>query len=1351
MTNQRRIEDIYRLSPVQEGILYHTLEEPDSGMYMTQWLFELPEEPKSEALSRAAEQLLGRHGVLRTAFVWEGREHPVQAVLGGVRLPWEVHDWQEDSEAELDGRLEAFLIADRARGFDLKKPPLFRLTLFLFPDARGVLLWSFHHILLDGWSLQILMEEFSALYEEVLGAGPADLEEAPPFGEYISWLQHRSVGDAESFWRDLLRGIDRPTPIPLESRSGPQTNPEAYPQVDHMLSLESTRQIRDFLRKRHLTLATLIQGAWAVLLARYAGAEDVLFGATVSGRPAEVTGVETMVGVFINTLPVRVQCPPRADMFSWLADIQRLHAQIRESEHVPLREIHAWSEIPGSAPLFETFVNVTDLRASDERSETGLTVASARTVIQANYAVSLGVTFEPELNLRISFDAESFTPASVRRLQRRLRALLLDMTSGVDRPLESLSLMDAAEVQQILHEWSPENGPAPVGTVLRAIEQTADRAPESPALVMGEARLTYRELDRQANRWARHFRRKGVGPESPVALLLDRSIELFLAILGVWKAGGAYLVLEPTDPEERLRDILSRSGARHLVTTDGWPTGGLDVTLVDVVKDRPRLDSESSERLAGPLEDSLAYILYTSGSTGRPKGVAVEHRQLQHYVRSAVRALDLEPGMSYLLVSTPAADLGHTSVYGAWTTGGCLHVATRDEAHDPDLLARLFAHHSVDVMKIVPSHLSALVAAQPNPLPFPRKRLVVGGDATPKDAVERWKALAPNCRIFNHYGPTETTVGVVAGEISREEIMPEHTDTVPLGRGMEGVRLLVVDTSGRLVPMGIPGELWIGGYGVARGYVTEPGITSEKFIPDPFSRVAGARLYRTGDRVRWHSNGCLEFLGRIDHQVKVRGFRVELGEVEASLETHPGVERAVAMTQGSSPDVRLVAYVQRRGSDPAFTEEMAYLPNGWMIQHLQDHETKTLFEDIFVDCNYFRHGVRLPRTGSVIDVGANIGLFSLFVRQQCPDVPIYAFEPAPRPLACLEHNAAAYGRGIHVFGCGLADRAKIDRFTYYPHYSTQSGLSSLADAAEDAEMVKTVLDNIQGLPREHREIDDESLRLSFEAEELTCRFERLSDVLRRQEVERVGLLKIDVQRAELEVLQGIDEEDWFRIDQVVVEVHGRAETEEVASRLRGQGFTTTTDQDLRLAGTDRYNVYAVRPGIEGDEVVGSSASWGGEGIRWPRVEPTADGLKDHLARRLPEPMIPAAIHVLDELPLTPNGKIDRQRLQSFETNDLPERIGPRSPLERQLADLWSDVLDREEFSVDDNFFDVGGHSLRAMQLITRIRRDFEVDLSLGAFLDAPTIGGLSQAIAKRTADQVDEVEVDRILNELESK
>ncbi|HEX7243096.1 MAG TPA: FkbM family methyltransferase, partial [Longimicrobiaceae bacterium] len=596
-------------------------------------------------------------------------------------------------------------------------------------------------------------------------------------------------------------------------------------------------------------------------------------------------------------------------------------------------------------------------------------------------------------------------------------------------------------------------------------------------------------------------------------------------------------------------------------------------------------------------------------------------------------------------------------------------------------------------------------------------------------------------RLVNMYGITETTVHVTYRPIGWADV--EAGERSPVGRAIPDLAVRVLDEWGSLVPVGVPGELHVGGAGVARGYLGRPEMTAARFGPDPFSGKPGARLYRSGDRVRWSARGELEYLGRVDAQVKVRGFRIEPGEIEAAIASHQAVRESVVVVHtGKSGDRRLVAYVVPDRSRAGGVVEMLRLerdpgrarhelPNGMGIVHLNPHETEFLYREIFVEQGYLRHGIELNDGDCVFDVGANIGMFTLLAGTFGGNVRVYAFEPIPAVFAALRSNVLLHGIDARVFNCGLGSTVRTDTFTYYPHASVLSG--RFADDREEREVVKSFLlhEHAQG---DGGPVDvallDELLETRLTGERVTCEITTISRVIREQGIERIDLLKIDVEKGEYDVLGGVEDEDWGKIRQVVLEVHDRdGRLEQVTSLLRRSGFEVVEDQDRALDGTGMYNVYAVRRGLE-DAARSAEPAREAGGRPWTSPTRLARDIRDSLRDRLPEHMMPAAIVLLEELPLTAHGKVDRRALPAPRSaGDTDTFAAPTTPVESLLCGVWTEVLGLERVGVADNFFDLGGDSILAIQVVSRARRD-GLRMAPRQLFEYPTVARLAEVVER---------------------
>ncbi|WP_437796533.1 amino acid adenylation domain-containing protein [Sorangium sp. So ce693] len=931
MTNKKKdVESIHYLSPLQQGLLFHAVSDRAADPYFVQTAFLLEGRLDVDAFERAWQALAERHPILRTAFVWEGVARPVQVVRPRAAIPLARHDLRGLAACEREQAFVELMAADRRAGFDLLKAPLMRLTVVQVEEEAFYFVNSHHHLLLDGWSLALLLREALFVYKAFAQGAAPELPRARPYREYLAWVQAQDEGAAERFFRGALAGFRAPTPIPLEAApAAAAAGADAFPFAEQLLrfSRAETEALAACARRLRVTLNTLVQGAWALLLSRHSGEPDVVFGATVSGRPPELPGAEAIVGVLINTLPVRVRVDEHEPLALWLSRLQDRNSELRQHEWAPLSDVQRWSEVPGGRSLFDTIVvfdsypeeDVSgvplDVRASVLPRPGGGRVGDALlTAGRNNYPVSLIVDPSRELGLILCYERRRLTHEAAASLLGQCRALLEAMAARPQARLAELPLVGAAERRRLLTEWNATaTASPPAACVHELFEAHAAARPDALAVACEETALTYGELDRRTNQLAWRLRALGVGPEDRVVLCIERSAEMILALLGALKAGAAYVPVDPKFPRERLRAVVEDSGARVVITQERW-AGAFDgpgPALLFLDRDAGALAAEPDApigRTARP--ENLAYLIYTSGSTGRPKGVAVEHRHLVNYVRGVLARLPLAEGGGMALVSTVAADLGHTSLFGALCSGRALHVLSEARIFDPDATAEYMSRHGVEALKIVPSHLAALLEAARPERVLPARCLVVGGEASSWELIERIRALAPGCTVVNHYGPTETTVGSLTWQIDPAD--GRSGATVPIGRPLPNTQAYVLGVNFEPMPVGVPGELYLGGAGVTRGYHARPELTAERFVPDPFGGVPGGRLYRTGDRARLLANGAIEFLGRTDHQIKLRGHRVELGEIEARLREQPEVREAVVAARDGGGAVRLVAYVVGR-------------------------------------------------------------------------------------------------------------------------------------------------------------------------------------------------------------------------------------------------------------------------------------------------------------------------------------------------------------------------------------------------------------------------------------------------------
>ncbi|WP_370422148.1 amino acid adenylation domain-containing protein [Streptomyces sp. QH1-20] len=915
-TRQPRLADVLPLAPLQEGLLFHALyDQQGYDVYTVQLSFAIEGALDSAAMRAAVATLLKRHANLRAGFHTLDNGETVQVIPSEVTVPWTELDLSGLTEARREAELARVLDEDRNRRFDLTAPPLMRFTLITLGPDRYVFTITNHHILMDGWSFGVLLGELFEVYNRK--GDDSGLARVTPYRDYLAWLARQDRAAARAAWTRALDGLDEPTLLaPVDATRKPVV-PE---RVSKELPAEFAAALRETARAHGVTLNTLMGLAWALTLGQLTGRDDVVFGTTVSGRPADIPGIESMVGLFINTLPVRVRLDPAETVGSLLTRLQDEQAELMQHQHVGLTDIR---EMTGLGELFDTLLVYENYPVDDEalaQSVGDLSVTGTEPLDATHYPIGLLVIpLGERLMVRADYRADVFAPEAAERIVARLLRVAEALTD-TSRVIGELELLSEEERRQQLFEWNDTAHEVPGATLPELFEAQAATTPDAEAVVSGDGRLTYAELNERANRLARLLLTRGVGPESYVGVVLSRTVELPVALLAVAKTGAAYLPVDPDYPSDRIAYIFSNTRPVCVLadsdTAPKLPVDASSLVVVDnavvrnAVATLPGTDLTDEDRTAPLSPAHPVYVIYTSGSTGRPKGVVVEHRSLNLYLAWTRARFPAVSGRA--LVHSPVSfDLTVTGLLGTLTAGGCVHLTELDE----DAAREDFEQPGF--VKATPAHLGLLMAL---PERFsPSGELVLGGEALLGEVLDEWRRHHPGVTVINEYGPTEATVGCTEYRVEPGDSAP--AGAVPMGRPIWNTQLYVLDTRLRPVPVGVGGELYIGGDLLARGYLGRPDLTAGRFVANPFGG-AGGRMYRTGDIVKWRADGQLEFVSRVDDQVKVRGFRIELGEIEAAAASHPAVGQVLVVVREDRPgDKRIVAYVipaEEGGSpDPA--------------------------------------------------------------------------------------------------------------------------------------------------------------------------------------------------------------------------------------------------------------------------------------------------------------------------------------------------------------------------------------------------------------------------------------------------
>lgn len=951
----------YGLSPMQAGMLFHARAEPRPGVDFQQ-LVAAAEHLDVQRYVAAWRTVVARHDILRTSFHWRDLAVPHQCVHPEVSLPVEVLDLRLLDGARQKEELAAFLRRDRQRGFSLEVAPLLRLTLLRLSDEQYEAVWSFHHILLDGRSFLTVLREVYRIYDAACAGHVLTLDEPTPFADFIAWFEKRDHSVSEAYFRKTLGGLE-PVGLPIvRSDSAPPDEGAASGRVTTQLERADSQRLRDRAAAEGVTGNTMMQAAWSIVLSAYSGTTDVVFGATRAGRHSTIPGAESMVGLAINSLPIRVQFDESTTVRALLVGLREQWVALRAHEHTPLSKVQEWSGARPGTSLFESLMVVENYDWKEALRREGAVFEKRSFEIheRTSYPMTLAVDLGERITIDLEFDVRRISRAAASQILGHLAEVLRkfsDPQISLDARAVDIDVLTDNERTQIVKDWnaSERQWEHPSATVHGLVEHGARVFGDHKAVEDEQGFLTYRELDAKASRLARQLVALGVRPQSMVALAVDRSNRRAIALLAILKAGAAYVPLDADYPAARLKLMLEETGADLLLTdpierphfesllaaslevpetsadgsrpaslaagaTEPPAAMGAPVVRLFTVGDDGLLErtSEAPGDLPAVMKSDLAYVLYTSGSTGKPKAVLVEHGSVVNHAYAMARLSELGPTDRSQHAATLCFDMSVFELFPSWAAGACV-VMRPSWATSPERVGPWIESNAISVLHVSTAlwhQWTADLVATGATLPLCLKLIHVGGEQASRATVEQFRTLSQGrVRWINNYGPTEATVQVTAYECPTDSAVALPEGPVSVGRPIDNCRAYILSPQQRPVPIGVPGELYIGGDGLARGYLNRPELTAERFVALEIIAGQVERLYRTGDLAKYLPTGDIEIVGRLDHQVKVRGFRVELGEIEAELEKHSRVRQAVAIARQAGVSKRIDAYVVPRAED----------------------------------------------------------------------------------------------------------------------------------------------------------------------------------------------------------------------------------------------------------------------------------------------------------------------------------------------------------------------------------------------------------------------------------------------------
>ncbi|MCV3211986.1 amino acid adenylation domain-containing protein [Plectonema radiosum NIES-515] len=937
----KNIEDFYPLSPMQQGIFFHCLAAPDESIYFEQFSWTIQGKLNITAFHRAWQYIVERHSILRTCFVWQGLKEPVQIVHRQVKLPWVVHDLREISSVKQQEQVEAFLESDRSVGFELTHPPLMRFTLHHQKENLYQFTWSHHHILLDGWSAAIIYKEVFDCYQAFSNGQNIHLEPILAYRDYIVWLQQQNLSQAEAFFRQLLKGFTSPTQIRLNKGFGQLLNSQdGNNQQKIQLSVEQTAALQFWAQQHQLTVNTVVQGAWGLLLSRYSGQEDVVFGATTSGRPPTLASSESMVGLLINTLPLRVQVSSAEFLLPWLKQIQTQQIEARQYEYSPLLKIQGWSEVPKGLPLFESIVVFENypVDASLQKLDLNLEIKSFSTFAKTNYPLTLLASPGEELSLRITYDGELFDADTISQMGGQLEYLLQQIVTEGDRSIQSYSLV-TPQSRSILPDPSAgldEPDYEPVPTLFAA---WAQQAPQQPAIRQKGKIWTYQELAQSAHDIALALLNCGVQPGDVVALSGQKSFGLIASMLGVFKSGAVLLMLEMKEPNHRQQLMLEEAHAKYILNVGSESPqieSFLKIIHVDAQTARvmtPAKDTPEITSLPTITPSDRAYIFFTSGSTGTPKGVLGTHKGISHFLQWQRQTFEIGSGDRVAQLTSLTFDAVLRDVFLPLTSGATLCLPNQEDDFGMDRVLSWLETEQITIVHTVPALAQSWLKQVREGIHLRSLRWIFfSGEPLTQTLVHQWRQTFPEAgEVVNLYGATETTMVKCFYKVPKD--IP--TNVIPGGWGLPQTQALVLNQINQLCGIGEIGEIVIRTPFRTLGYINAPQEQQQRFVPNPLTNDQQDLFYYTGDRGRYRPDGTLEVLGRKDDQIKIRGIRVQPGEISTALNQHQAVAESVIIATGETLDnKRLVAYVVPKQNQTIDKNDLRYFLKKQLPEYL---------------------------------------------------------------------------------------------------------------------------------------------------------------------------------------------------------------------------------------------------------------------------------------------------------------------------------------------------------------------------------------------------------------------------------
>ncbi|HMQ67796.1 MAG TPA: non-ribosomal peptide synthase/polyketide synthase, partial [Ignavibacteria bacterium] len=1316
-----------------------------------------------EALIKSMQSIIDRHEVLRTV-IYEDEGRGYQSVMEEAKWDPEIIDGSVFNSGDTED-LHKYIRDLINMPFDLSRDLMLRGHLIELSEDDNILIITLHHIASDGWSVSVIVKEFAELYKSIEENREANLPALEiQYADYAIWQKENLQGEVLDkkieYWRKKLDGVE-PLQLPADhSRKAVQSISGNV--AEFKINKELSENLLSLSKNQNATLFMTLLSAFNILLYRYSGQKDICVGSPVAGR--QMTEVEDLIGYFVNTLAFRSEVNGDDTFTDLLKQVKATTLEAYEHQEAPFEKVVdavVKQRDMSRSPIFQVAFALQNMPDVPELYLGKLELSREgvwNKISRFDITFSISAT-EDGMDISVEYCTDLYKENTISRMLIHYNELLQSIVKSPDEKIGLLPMLSIGEEHQLLYEFNETKREYPSGKFYPDFfHEQVNKNPDSIAVRFENNDITYSDLNKLSNQLAHYLKTIGIKNEMFVPICLDRSIEMIIGILGILKAGAAYVPVDPEYPEERIRFMLSDTGSTILLCNNGSAeklSFCRDVSLINLEKDLPVIREHSEENLSYEIHHhSLAYMIYTSGSTGKPKGVMNEHGGIINRLNWAQEYFNLSKEDSVLQKTTFCFDVSVWELLLPLMTGAKLVFAKPGGQKDTWYLKSLIEKEQISILHFVPSMLVLFLTDLEEGECLSIKKVVCSGEALKPSHAELFKKKLPHAELHNLYGPTEAAIDVTYWKMPDSK---ETVEVVPIGKPVANTSMYILDEWDGLVPLGGTGQLHIGGVQVARGYLNRPELTEKNFVDDPFNKKAGSRMYRTGDTGRWLSDGNIEYLGRLDDQVKIRGNRIELGEIETCLTSIDGIKdsKVVMMESKNSDDKKLNAYLQiDKEKLPILSNyqhltdkknfhrsEIHILPNEMPVFAANQNEVKFLYNEIFEDQYYLKHGITLNKDSTVIDIGANVGFFTVFLNMLSEDIKVYSFEPVPDVYNYLDANRSLYNIKGKGFQLALLDKEQDIEFIYYPSMSILSGITG--DKGNVKDVVRSYIDTSETEDIGSQEMES-LLEAKLESRKIQIKARRLSDIISEEKISKIDLLKIDVENSEHLVLAGLDDKDWSKVESLIIEIHdvdGRLNS--IRDLLEKKGFSTNVEKEKMLSkDAVLYNLYALRKSDDKKKVSGNIITGFGDTEKrnleqrlkgWINPPDFGREIRIIAEKSLPDYMVPSKIIFMEEFPLTANGKLNVKALPDPDSTELSGSIyeAPRNKYEEDLASVWKELLHVERVGIKDNFFELGGDSMITIQIISRARR-LGYELKPKDFFMYQTIERMSAAISERT-------------------